>query len=49
MFANKKNLLVIGGAGYVEIVIKYFLDKKVNVTCLDNLTYGQKFNLKHKL
>ena len=50
MFANKKNLLVIGGAGYVgNVVIKYFLDKKVNVTCLDNLTYGQKFNLKHKL
>ena len=21
----------------------------MNVTCLDNLTYGQKFNLKHKL
>jgi len=44
-----KNLLVIGGAGYVgNELIKYFLKKNIKVTCLDNLIYGQKFNLKHK-
>jgi len=49
MIKNNNNLLVIGGAGYVgNEVIKYFLKKNIKVTCLDNLIYGQKFNLKHK-
>ena len=49
MTFNNQNILVVGGAGYVgNEVIKYFLRKNVNVTCLDNLIYGQKFNLKHK-
>ena len=47
---NNTDILVIGGAGYVGCeVIKYFLNKKIKVTCVDNLLYGQKFNLKHKL
>jgi nucleoside-diphosphate-sugar epimerase len=47
---NNTDILVIGGAGYVGCeVIKYFLNKKIKVTCIDNLLYGQKFNLKHKL
>tara|TARA_B100001057_G_scaffold466158_1_gene523002 strand:- start:363 stop:1349 length:987 start_codon:yes stop_codon:yes gene_type:complete len=50
MYKKNKNLLVIGGAGYVGTeIIKYFLNKKIKVTCLDNLIYHQKFNLKHKL
>jgi nucleoside-diphosphate-sugar epimerase len=45
-----RNLLVIGGAGYVgNEIIKHFLKKNIKVTCLDNLIYGQRFNLKHKL
>ena len=45
-----KNLLVIGGAGYVGTeIIKYFLKRNINVTCLDNLIYNQKFEFKHKL
>ena len=45
-----KNILLIGGAGYVGTeIIKYFLKKNIKVTCLDNLIYGQKFNLKNKL
>ncbi len=45
-----KNLLVIGGAGYVGTeIVKYFLKRNINVTCLDNLIYNQKFEFKHKL
>ena len=45
-----KNLLVIGGAGYVgNEIIKYFLKRNVKVTCLDNLIYNQKFKLNHRL
>ena len=33
-----KNILVIGGAGYVgNEIIKYFLKRNIKVTCLDNL------------
>ena len=47
---NNNSVLVVGGAGYVGCeVIKYFLKKKIKVTCIDNLLYGQKFYLKHKL
>ena len=50
MFANKKNLFSDRWRWLCrKRRNKIFLDKKVNVTCLDNLTYGQKFNLKHKL
>tara|TARA_Y100000590_G_C15688735_1_gene1002616 strand:+ start:152 stop:1135 length:984 start_codon:yes stop_codon:yes gene_type:complete len=46
----KKRILFIGGAGYVgNEVIKFFLKKNAKVTCLDNLIYGQKFNLRSKL
>ena len=49
MTFKNQNILVVGGAGYVgNEVIKYFLRKNVNVTCLDNLIYGQRFNLQHK-
>jgi nucleoside-diphosphate-sugar epimerase len=45
-----KNILVIGGAGYVgNEIIKYFLKRNIKVTCLDNLIYNQKFKLKHRL
>ncbi len=50
MYKKNKNILIIGGAGYVGTEItKYFLDKKIKVTCLDNLIYRQKFDLKNKL
>ena len=38
------NILITGGAGYIgSIVANYFLDKKYNVTIIDNLSKGYKF------
>ena len=37
-----KNIVILGGSGYVgSVIIKFFLDKKINVINLDNLIYGQ--------
>ena len=45
-----KNVLVIGGAGYVgtELVFK-LLDKGYNVTVYDLLIYGSNFNISKNL
>ena len=38
------NILITGGAGYIgSIVANYFLEKKYNVTIIDNLSKGYKF------
>lgn len=40
-------ILLIGGAGYIgTVVIKHLLDKKYNITCLDNLIYNNSYSLK---
>ena len=40
-------VLLIGGAGYIgAVVIKHLLDKKYNVTCLDNLIYNNSYSLR---
>ena len=37
----KKKILLVGGAGYIgTVLVKYLLDKKYKVTCLDNLIYN---------
>lgn len=39
----KKSILITGGAGYLgSVLIGHFLEKGYKVTCLDNLSYGQK-------
>ena len=38
------NILITGGAGYIgSIVANYFLEKKHDVTIIDNLSKGYKF------
>ena len=42
---NKK-ILLIGGAGYIgTVLIRYLLDKKYHVTCLDSLIYNNSYSL----
>ena len=39
-------ILLIGGAGYIgAVTIRHLLDKKYNVTCLDNLIYDNSYSL----
>ena len=34
---NKKNIILVGGAGYIgTVLIKYFLEKNLRVTVIDN-------------
>ena len=41
-----KRILLIGGAGYIgTVLIKYLLNKKYHVTCLDNLIYNNSYSL----
>ena len=43
----KNKILLIGGAGYIgTVLIRYLLDKKYEVTCLDNLIYNNSYSLK---
>jgi nucleoside-diphosphate-sugar epimerase len=40
---EKESVLITGGAGYIGSVLTgYLLEKGYEVTCLDNLSYGQK-------
>lgn len=40
---KKNNVLITGGSGYLgSVLIGHLLDKEYKVTCLDNLSYGQK-------
>ena len=44
----KKNILLIGGAGYIGTVItKDFLAKNYKITCFDSLIYSQNFCVKN--
>jgi len=41
----KKNILIVGSAGYIgTVVTKHFLDKNYNIIGIDNLIYRQKKN-----
>ena len=43
----KKNILIVGGAGYVgAVIIEELLRKNLNVVCVDNLTYKNSYSLK---
>jgi len=40
-----KNTLLVGGEGYIGVVVRdFFLKKKINVTSIDKLIYSQKYN-----
>ena len=42
-----KKILITGGAGFIgSHLCNYYLNKKFHVTCLDNLSSGNKNNLK---
>jgi nucleoside-diphosphate-sugar epimerase len=42
----KKNILVVGSAGYIgTVVVKYFLKKNYDVYGIDNFTYGKSKNI----
>ena len=44
---NKKNIILVGGAGYIgTVLIEYFLEKNLRVTVIDNLLYSNKFAIK---
>ena len=43
----KKNIVIIGGLGYIgSVAVNYFLKKKYKVICIDNLLYNQNKVLK---
>ena len=47
---NKTKILITGGAGFIgSNLCEYFLDKNVQVICLDNLSTGHLYNIEKHL
>lgn len=50
MKSDKKNILLIGGAGYIgQVLINYFLKKKYKIGVVDNLIYKHKLEKRNKV